>query len=158
MANERWFPRRALIRARRPMQFGGLAGIDDVFDQFMREMPRFAGGEAESRMMAPAVDVIDRKDELVVRADLPGLEQKDVQVEIEGGTLTLRGERTEEREEKNQDFYRSERWEGTFYRSLDLPPGVDTEKVDAKFKNGVLEIHFPKTKESKGKKIEIKAS
>ena len=153
MAIERWNPRRNLFRSRQ-REFGGLPRLDDVFDQLM---PAFSAA-GESRMVSPDIDVIDRKDELVVRADLPGLEEKNVQVEIRDGELTIRGERTEEREEKTEDYYRAERWEGSFYRSLELPPSVDTERAEAKFKNGVLEIHLPKTKETKGKKIEIKAS
>jgi HSP20 family protein len=158
MAIERWNPRKTLAQGRqRAQQFGGR--LDELFDQFLREVPTFfSGGEGASRLVAPPIDVIERKDELVLRADLPGLEQKDVEVEIRDGTLTLRGERKEEHEEKNENYYRAERWEGSFYRSLDLPPGVDAERAEAKFKNGVLEIHLPKSKESKGKKIEIKTS
>jgi HSP20 family protein len=156
MGIERWNPRHVLARGKRT---GPFTSLDDMFAQFLRgELPTFSAGEGESRMVAPAMDVIDRKDELVVRADLPGLEQKDVQVEIRDGKLTLRGERSEEHEEKAEDYYHAERWEGSFYRTLDLPPGVDTDRAEAKFKNGVLEIHLPKSKETKGKKIEIKAS
>jgi HSP20 family protein len=153
MAIDRWNPRGNLSGQR-----GALPRLDDLFEQFLRGIPTFSSAEAASRLVSPPMDVIDRKDELVVRADLPGLEQKDVQVEIQDGTLTLRGERAGEHEEKKEDYYHAERWEGSFYRSLELPPGIDTERADAKFKNGVLEIHFPKSKETKGKKIEIKAT
>jgi len=133
--------------------------FDDMFERFFRELPMFfRGGTEGGSSWAPALDVIDCKDEVVVRADLPGLEQKDVQLEIQEGSLSLRGERAEEHEEKEGDYYFSERWEGNFNRSVALPPGVDTEHADATFKNGVLEVHLPKTGESKGKKIEIKSS
>jgi HSP20 family protein len=80
-------------------------------------------------------------------------------VTIQEGILTIRGERNEEREEKKEgeDHYYSERAFGAFVRSMPLPPGVDSEKVKATFKNGILEVHLQKSKESKGKKIEIKA-
>src|SRR3954466_10945462 len=98
MAIERWHPRRGLGGSRqRAAQLGGVPRLDDMFDQLTRDMPAFSFGEGESRMVAPALGVTGGKDELVVRADLPGLDQKDVQVEIQDGTLTLRGERTEER-------------------------------------------------------------
>ena len=97
------------------------------------------GSPNAARAWAPAVDMIDRPDEVVVRADLPGLEQKDVDVTIQEGMLTIRGERKEEREEKKEglDYYCSERAFGAFVRSMPLPPGVDPEKVKATFKNGV---------------------
>jgi HSP20 family protein len=143
-------PFRELARMEREM--------GDLFGRFFQDWPG-AGLAERGRAWAPAVDMIDRPDEVVVRADLPGLEQKDVDVTIQEGMLTIRGERKEEREEKKegQDYYCSERAFGAFVRSMPLPPGVDPEKVKATFKNGILEVHLQKSKESKGKKIEIKA-
>jgi HSP20 family protein len=162
MAMERWKPRRSLARARAEAPFTPLARlerhIDDMFDRFWRDFPSFSSMSTEGQTWAPAVDVIDRNDEVVVRADLPGMEQKDVNVEIQDGMLSLRGERTEEREEKDGDYYASERWAGSFYRNIALPPGVDTEHANATFKSGVLEVHLPKTGESKTKQIEIRTS
>lgn len=164
MAIDRWRPRRSLERTQQEsgQPHTGLARLErqigDMFDRFTRDFPMLSFGRMEGRAGAPALDVIDRKDEVVVRADLPGLEQKDVQVEIEDGTLSLRGERTEEHEEKDEDYYCSERWEGSFNRSITLPPGLDTERAQATFKSGVLEVHLPKAGESQSKKIEIKAS
>jgi HSP20 family protein len=112
----------------------------------------------EAHEWEPAVDMIDRKDEIVLRADLPGLEQKDISVSVEGGVLSIRGERQEQREEKEEDYYYSERWAGSFYRAVTLPPGVDADKIKATFKNGVLEIHIPKTKQASGKRVEIQAA
>jgi HSP20 family protein len=100
--------------------------------------------------------MVDRNDEVVVRADLPGLEQKDIDVTLQDGVLTIRGERKEEREGKEESYYYSERSFGAFMRSLAPPPGVDYDKVKATFKNGILEIHLPKTKESKSKKVDVK--
>jgi HSP20 family protein len=129
--------------------------INDVFDRFFQDFSSLGGAGVDRGMWAPALDVVDRKDEVLVRADLPGLEQKDVQVEIADGTLSLHGQRTEEREEKEGDYYCAERWSGSFNRSIPLPAGVDTEHVNATFKSGVLEVHIPKTSEFKGKRIEI---
>lgn len=124
-------PFRELARMEREM--------GDLFGRFFQD--RSGPGLAErGRAWAFAVDMIDRPDEVVVRADLPGLEQKDVDVTIQEGMLTC-----------------SERAFGAFVRSMPLPPGVDPEKVKATFKNGILEVHLQKSKESKGKKIEIKA-
>jgi len=126
---------------------------------------RFLGGgvlprrEVEALGVSPAIDIIDRKDELVMQADLPGLTEKDIAITVKDGVLTLQGQRKEEWEEKEgEEYYCCERWAGSFSRTLTLPPGINTEKVNASFKNGVLEIHLPKAKEAEGKKIEIKAA
>jgi len=150
MALERWRPRWGLARG----TFQELErDMEDVFSRFFRPWPRLAG---EMRGWAPAVDMVDRKDEIVLRADLPGLDQKDVEMTVEDGTMTIRGERKEDKEAKDDDYYACERWTGAFSRSVALPPGIDAERVRATFRNGVLEVHFPKTKEAKAKKIEIK--
>ncbi len=86
--------------------------------------------------------MIDRKEELVLRANLPGLEQKDIDVSVEDGMLTIRGERKEEKEAKA--YYCCERWTGAFARSIALSPGVETERVRATFRKGILEIHSPR--------------
>src|ERR1035437_6673410 len=92
-------------------------------------------------------------------ADVPGLTENDIDVTVKDGVLTLRGQRKEEKETKEgEEYYCCERWSGSFSRTLTLPPGINAEKVSASFKNGVLEIHLPKTKEAEGKKIEIKAA
>ncbi len=150
MALELWRPRMRPFRelARLERDFG------DVFGSFLRDWPWPTG---EGRGWTPAVDVVDKPDEVVIRADLPGLEQKDVDVTVQDGMLTIRGERKEEHEEKREDYYCCERSFGAFARTFPLPPGADAEKVKATFKNGILEIHMQKTKESKGKKIEVKA-
>ncbi len=95
---------------------------------------------------------------IVLRADLPGLDEKDIEVRVQDNTLTIQGERKEEKEEKKEDYYCSERAYGAFMRSLTLPASVDASKIKATFKKGVLEVHLPKAKEAKGTKIEIKAA
>lgn len=157
MANEplrpRWGIRRPLRRELSRLE----PEIDDLFSRFFRGWlwPR---GDVEALGWTPAVDVVDHKNELVLRADLPGMSEKDIDISLEEGNLTIRGKREEEREQKEADYRCCERWSGFFSRSLMLPPGVDTEKISATFKNGVLEVHLPKAKAAVGKKIEIKAA
>jgi HSP20 family protein len=106
----------------------------------------------------PAVDVFDRNGSLVVKADVPGMTAKDLEVNVTEDGITISGERTEEKEVKEKDFYRSERSYGRFMRQVALPAGADRDKAQATFKDGVLEISFPLKEEAKQKKIEIKAS
>jgi HSP20 family protein len=130
--------------------------MEDVFGRFFRDWP-FPKLFGEARGVAPALDMLDRRDEVVLRADLPGLEHKDIDVTVEEGMLTIRGERKGEKEAKEEDFYCCERWAGSFERSLALPPGVDAGKVKATFKNGVLEVRLPKAEKARGKRVEIKS-
>ena len=158
MAIEIWRPRWGVRRA--PFRELGRMerDMEEAFNHFFRGWP-WLRGEAEGLGWSPAVDVIDRKDEVLVRADLPGLTEKDIHLTLQEGTLTLHGQRKEERETKEGDnYYCSERWAGSFSRTLALPPGINTEKVVATFSNGVLEVHLPKTKQAEGKRIEIKAA
>ena len=91
----------------------------------------------------PAMDLVEGDDDLVLRADLPGMSEDDVNIEIKDGVLTISGERRAEHEEKGEGFHRVERAFGRFSRSLSLPEGVDPEKVEAKFADGVLEVRVP---------------
>jgi HSP20 family protein len=106
----------------------------------------------------PQVEAFRRGDQLVVRADLPGLNKDDVRVELEDGVLTISGERREEHEDSRDDYYRSERTYGQFYRTIPLPEGVTGEQCDASFKDGVLEVTLPvpKTPERKAKRVQIR--
>jgi HSP20 family protein len=141
MAIERWRPKWGLARA----PFSEMEReMDEMFDRFFREWPWPRLARAP-RAWAPSMDMVNRPDEVVLRADLPGLEQKDVQVTVEDGLLTIKGERKEEKEVKEQDYYACERWAGAFARSIDLPPGLETDKIKATLRNGVLEVHLPKS-------------
>lgn len=155
MALERWRPRRELMRAPWRELAEMQRDVEDMFSPFFRGLAWPWLGE---RAWTPAVDMVESKDEIVVRADLPGLDEKDIDVSVEHGRLTIRGERKEARDTKEGDEYYSERKTGAFFRALPLPAAVDAEKVTASFKNGVLEIHLSKTTESKATKIEIKAA
>jgi len=125
--------------------------MEGLFGRFFRDwsFPRLFG---EARGVAPAVDMLDRKDEVILRADLPGLEQKDIDVTVEEGVLTIRGERKGEEEVKEEDYYCCERWARSFERSLALPSGVDTDKVKGSFKNGILGCISPSRRRRRGKR------
>ena len=153
MAIEQWRPRSGLARrSAEPFRsFDDL--VSRMFDDWLS--PRATG---EARGWSPAVDMLDRKDEIVLRADLPGLEQKDIQVNVENGMLTIRGTREGEREARDEDYYCCERWAGGFSRTMALPPGSDPDKIKATFKNGVLEVHVPKSSKAIGKSIEVQAA
>jgi HSP20 family protein len=112
----------------------------------------------DQAVWTPQVETFRRGDNFVIRADLPGLKKDDVKVEIEDGVLAISGERREENEEDRDDYYRSERTYGQFYRAIPLPEGVDENKCDASFKDGVLEVTIPapKHEERKAKTIKVK--
>jgi HSP20 family protein len=112
------------------------------------------GGTA-ARRWAPAMDLLETDDHFVLRADLPGMTESDVNIELEDNVLTVSGERKAEHEEKREGFYRVERAFGTFSRSLTLPKGVDADAVTAGFENGVLEVRVPKPEEQKPKRIQV---
>src|SRR5215211_1441903 len=107
------------------------------------------------RRWVPAMDLVESGDHFVLRADLPGMSEEDVQIELEDGTLTVSGERKDEHEERQEGFHRVERSFGAFSRSLTLPKGVDADAVSAKFDRGVLEIRIPKPEERKPRRISI---
>ena len=107
---------------------------------------------------APALDVFGNKDDLIVKAEIPGLSKEDIDITIEGNTLTIKGQKKKEEEIKDEDYYRSERTFGAFTRSIDLPTEVKTDKVNASFKDGVLEIRLPKTEEAKKAIVKVKVA
>jgi HSP20 family protein len=104
----------------------------------------------------PSVDIAEKDGNIVVKAELPGLEVKDIDLKVSGDLLTLKGEKKKEEETKEQDYYRREIYSGSFQRTFRLPSEVDNEKVDASFKNGILTITMPKAENASQKKIEIK--
>ena len=107
---------------------------------------------------APAVDIVEKEKEYEITAELPGLDENNVEVKFADGLLTIKGEKREEKEERKKDYYLSERRFGSFQRSFQLPDGVDADKIEARFKNGVLTVTLPKSPEAqrKEKKIAIK--
>ncbi len=105
----------------------------------------------------PTVDVSETAKEIIVNAEIPGVEAKDIDVNLAGDVLTIKGERKREHEEKEENFHRIERSYGSFYRSLRLPSEVDGDKIKASYKKGVLRISLHKSKKATAKKIEINA-
>jgi len=137
--------------------------MNRLFDRFMGQfgMSRFGEWETPSGgPFAPSVDLAETDDEVRVSAELPGLESKDIEISVSGNSLTLKGEKKEEREEKQGTTYRSERYYGSFSRVIPLPCEVDADKAEATYKNGVLTVTLPKPEEARKsrKKISIKCS
>jgi HSP20 family protein len=143
MALVRWEPMRELNTLQTEM--------NRLFNTFFDE----GGKDGERRRWAPAVDLLEREHSLVLRADLPGLKEDDVQIEVRDNVLTISGERQAESEDSEQGYYRIERAFGSFSRSLTLPDGVDADKIEAHFEDGVLEVKIPKPEERKPKRISI---
>jgi len=112
---------------------------------------------ATMRRWMPPMDLVESGEDFVLRADLPGMSEEDVKIELEDSTLTISGERKAEHEAQGEGFYRVERATGAFSRSLTLPKGVDPEAVSARFDRGVLEVRIPKPEERKPRKITIGA-
>jgi HSP20 family protein len=113
------------------------------------------GGNGEVQWI-PSLDLSETKSDLVVNAELPGIDPKDVDISLNDGLLTIQGERKQEKEEKGEDFHHIERTYGSFSRSVRLPKEVKQDKINASFKNGVLKIVLPKSEEAKKKEIKIK--
>ncbi len=140
----------------------GLDLFEDI-DDIQREMNRLFGpamlrpGKKGNggTFWAPAVDVIDEKDTIRVRADLPGMKKEEIEVSVDNDVLTIKGEKQEEKEVKEKDYIRSERYCGSFHRSFTLPSGVDAQKVNANYKDGVLEITLPKREDARPKQVKV---
>lgn len=133
--------------------------INEMFDDFFRGFDLAPFGETRwAREFVPSVDVREDEKEVIVKAELPGMDEKDIDVSLADDILTIKGEKKEEKEDKGKDFYRREIRCGAFNRAIQLPSGLDTDKAEARFKNGVLTITLPKLEEAKEqrKKIAIK--
>jgi HSP20 family protein len=113
------------------------------------------GGHTPLRRWIPAMDVLETDGYFVLRADLPGMSEKDVNIELDDNVLTISGERTAEHEGRQEGYYRVERASGAFSRSLTLPEGVDPDGIQASFASGVLEVRIPKPEEHKPRKVQI---
>jgi HSP20 family protein len=125
--------------------------VDRLFDAF------FGGGTEQARRWVPPMDLVEAEDHFVLKADLPGLGEGDVSIEVQDGTLTISGERKAEHETHERGWYRIERSFGSFNRSLTLPDGVDADGITAEFDRGVLEVKIPKPEERKPRRVAIKA-
>jgi HSP20 family protein len=125
--------------------------IDRVFDAFF-------GQTDQGRRWVPPMDLVEAEDHFVLKADLPGLGEGDVNIEVQDGTLAISGERKSEHEQREKGWYRIERSFGSFSRSLTLPDGVDPDRIEASFSQGVLEVRIPKPEERKPRRISISSS
>jgi len=142
--------------------FKGLVPFD--LEQMKREMDRlwdsFINGPRrrveEGEIWYPSLDVAETKNDLVIKAEIPGIDPKDIDISLSDGILTIKGEKRQEREEKEEDYHLIERSFGSFSRSVQLPKGVQSEKINASYKNGILKVVLPKTEEAKKKEIKIK--
>ena len=148
MALIRWEPVRELNTIQNEM--------NRLFNTFF-DTPGAGGspGPQTMRRWLPAMDLVETEDDFVLRADLPGLSEQDVNIELEDNVLTISGERKAEHEERKEGYYRVERASGSFSRSLTLPEGVDPNGVRANFDRGVLEVRIPKPEQRKPRKVAI---
>jgi len=136
--------------------YSELATVQDQMNRLFRNI--WGGGqrdEADYGAWMPAVDLREEEKQYVIEADLPGVKKDDIEINIENNVLSLSGERRFENEEKKDAYHRIERTYGKFMRSFTLPVRVDTEKVSATYKDGILEVKVPKTEESLPKKIKV---
>jgi len=139
--------------------FRELEGIQSRLNQLFGDAP--ARALDDDRFFAnwtPPVDIQETEKEYIVKADLPDVKKEDVKVELDGDMLTVEGERKQEKEEKTKRFHRTERAYGRFVRRFGLPTHVDGANVKAEFKDGVLNVHLPKTEAAKPKAIDIKVA
>ncbi len=156
-AGEAWRPFEALRKEvdRLFEDFG-----DDFWRRPFRSLAAFERTLPKKFAAAPAVDVAESDKAYEITAELPGMDEKNIEVNLTNGGITIRGEKKEETEEKKKDYYVSERRYGSFERYFALPEGVDADKIGATFKNGVLKVTLPKTVEAQkpAKKIEVKTA
>ncbi|MBN2378296.1 Hsp20/alpha crystallin family protein [candidate division WOR-3 bacterium] len=125
--------------------------MDRLFDSFFGNWP----GEEYKGFWAPAVDVEETKDSIYVRVEIPGMKKEDIKIQAAGDTLVISGERRHSSEEKDRHFHRVERAYGKFQRALQLPVEVQSDKAKATYKDGILEVSFPKSEKAKAREIEI---
>jgi HSP20 family protein len=137
--------------------FRGLTSLQDQVSRlFDQSFPR--NSESDLATCAPAVDIYETEGELVVKADLPEVDEKEIDVRVENNTLSIRGERKFQKNVSEENYLRVERAYGSFTRSFSLPNTVNAEAIRAEYNNGVLTIHLPKREESKPKQIKIGVS
>jgi HSP20 family protein len=134
--------------------FGSALALSTEFDNLFRDFAR--GGFSQLVSLNPAADIAETENSIQVKVDLPGHSAKDIQVKLEGDTLTIQSERKQEKEEKGENYLRTERSHGLFSRSFVLPSSVDGSKPEARYVNGVLTVTLPKAEAAKARVIEVK--
>ncbi len=152
MGVERWRP----FRFERVDPFRDLLEIQS---EMTRALDTYLGRQAHpgamERVWAPAIDIYETKDDLVVTAELPGVKEKDIHLSIVGDMLSLRGQRVPDHQVKEENYHRIERWSGSFERHIQLPIPVQADRVGATYREGVLEIRLPKVEEIRPREIKI---
>jgi HSP20 family protein len=142
-------------RRRNPSELAALrSSMDDWFDGFFRGLDRplsFLGQRAW-----PAIDVAEKEDVILVRAEVPGMKPEEIDISVYGNTLTISGEKKEAKEDQNDGFYHVESTYGSFHREVALPTDVDEKKIEAVYKDGVLSVTLPKAEKSKAVKVQVK--
>jgi HSP20 family protein len=138
--------------------FAAIEDFPNGLRLFQGTLNRLLSDQAATRPWAPLVDILETENELVLHADVPGVELKDIDIQIENDTLTLKGERKFEKEEKDKGFHRLERSYGSFVRYFTIPETVDSENVKADYQNGVLTVTLPKKEVAKPKAIKVQIS
>jgi HSP20 family protein len=133
--------------------------MEDLFEDVLRSVPAPLWPARrpliDTRGWAPAVEMYDQDNEIVLKMELPGMERKDIHLAVSDDTLTIEGERKAAAEAKEEDYYCCERHYGKFYRAITLPTDIEAGKIAAHYRNGVLEVHLPKAKEAKTKQLEV---
>jgi HSP20 family protein len=147
MALIRWEPAREINSLQQEM--------NRLFSTFFDAPASSGGAGGATRRWIPAMDLVETDDQFVLRADLPGMGEGDIDLSLEDNVLTLSGERKAEHEERGEGYYRVERATGAFSRSLTLPEGVDGDAITARFEQGVLEVRIPKPEQRKPRKLQI---
>ena len=146
-----------LVRYREPFQ--ELArmrrDMDRLWDSFFEDRPMVRRGDWMGEWL-PSLDLLETKNEFVIKAEVPGMTPKDIDISLAEGVLTIRGEKKQEKEEKEENYHFVERSYGSFRRSVRLPGEVQSEKIKAAYKDGILRVTLPKTEETKKKEVKIK--
>ena len=150
MAIERWRPRTGLMPWR---PFWEPEDLPSRFESLWSP-GRFP---FEMREWMPPMDMYEKDGSYIVKAEIPGMKEEDVDVSVSGNKLTVRGEKKAETEINEEDYYRCERSYGSFFRSIDLPPDADSSKIEANYEDGILEVMIPKTEATKSKKVKVTA-
>ena len=156
--------RREMTEAVRGRELDLFDEMDRAFDTmfhhgwlrpFRNIWPEWGRFDERLGITTPRVDLVDRDEEILVRAEVPGVEKKDLHVDLSGRLLTIKGERRHEEKEEKGEFFRTEIARGSFCRAIRIPEDVDLDKAKAEFKDGMLEIHLPKTEKAERRAIEV---
>ena len=149
----RWNPVRDITSWHPVTEFAHMQKeIDRVCDCFHNDTL----AEDVAKTLLPVVDIIERENDFNIKVELPGVDKKDVKITVQNDVLTIKGEKKQESEKKGENYYRVERYYGTFQRSFTLPSSVASDNINASYDNGILTINIPKVEEAKPKEIEVK--